>query len=36
MLGDEVQARRRFAPSLTVKDGRRWVPKSEEESGHDA
>ena len=31
MLGDHVEADRRFAPSLTVKDGRRWAPKTEEE-----
>ena len=36
MLGDEVQAERRFAPSLTIKDGRRWVPKSGEGASHDA
>lgn len=28
MLGDEVQAERRFGPSLTIKDGRRWTLKS--------
>ncbi len=41
MLGDEVQAERRFAPSHTIKDGRRWAPKktnsnSDGEVGHDA
>ena len=39
MLGDEVQAERRFAPSLAIKDGRRWVPRqtnSDREVGHDA
>ena len=39
MLGDEVQATRRFAPSLTIKDGRRWPPMSEssdEGESHDA
>ncbi len=36
MLGDEVEADRRFVPSLTVKDGRRWTPKPAEGAPHDA
>ncbi len=41
MLGDQVEAERRFAPSLTIKDGRRWVleageSKAGEEVEHDA
>ena len=41
MLGDQVEAERRFAPSLTIKDGRRWVletseSKAGEEVEHDS
>ena len=41
MLGDQVDAARRFSPSLTIKDGRLWTPRANESNAgkgidHDA